>query len=313
MPTNGLHFLGERFEAARHLYNAVREEALRRARRRRESRRYHKARKTRDPERRNGRFAEVRADHRFRLYDLFPLVGELCHGDIGRHLDVCTAQGSAKRACDAVNDWVVGHRGRPRFKSARRGLRSVAGTEHSGIRIRGLPAAEDGVEIDLVQLEMRWKGLRVSVRFRYGWRPTRHGAGHRVKFVRLLRKVHGGQIRLYAQVVCAEQPLEGGAGDATGGWDLGVSTSAWVGDSCTALEPFAPGLADFRRRRALYALGRSCGCCATVGWDLGVSTSARVGESRAALQPGQGREAVGQSPRGHRCASAPRMCMCGAG
>jgi hypothetical protein len=69
-----------------------------------------------------------------------------------------------------------------------------------------------------------------------------------VKFVRLLRKVHGGQIRLYAQVVCAEQPLEGGAGDATGGWDLGVSTSAWVGDSCTALEPFAPGLADFRRR-----------------------------------------------------------------
>ena len=53
----------------------------------------------------------------FGLYDLFPFVGELGHREIGRHLDVGTARGIAKRAYDAVNDWVADHRGRPQFTS----------------------------------------------------------------------------------------------------------------------------------------------------------------------------------------------------
>ena len=139
--TLGLHvddqmraILDEGCTAARHLYNVVLEQAPHRARRRRESRRCHKDRKTRDPERRTAG----------------PRSARSATPSWRQHLDVCTARDSAKRAYDAVNDWRVGHRGRPRFKSARRGLQSLASTQHSGILVRG--PAEDGVEIDLTQL-----------------------------------------------------------------------------------------------------------------------------------------------------------------
>ena len=256
--------LDRRFDAARRLYNAVLSEAMRKAALMRQSRLWTTARRTRDPQQRAALFRQARVTYRFQLFDLFPFVGQCCHAEIGHHLDVTTARGIAQRAYDAVNEWVLGKHGRPRFKSWRRGLRTVAGREHQGIRLV-LPETGDPP----CGLAVRWKGLHLAIRFRHGRRPSRHGDAHRrliahvldhrVKFVRLMRKVHGSEVRFYAQIVAEGKPLPRiVAGEETVGWDLGVSTSAWVGETAAELSPFAPELADRRKvcRRLLRRIDR---------------------------------------------------------
>ncbi len=98
----------------------------------------------------------------FGLHDLFPFVGQLCHREIGRHPDVCTARGIAKGAYDAPRPAAI--------PVPRRGLRSLGGTEDSGILLRGLP--EDGGKIDMAHLEGRWRGLVPPLRLRYGQAAT---------------------------------------------------------------------------------------------------------------------------------------------
>ena len=249
--------LGARFDAATRLYNDVLAECFRRARRMRESRLWTRARRLRaDPQQRAELFQQAREAHGFRLFDLFPFVAGLRAGELGHHLDSNTARGVAVRAFHAVNDWILHRRGRPRFKSRRRGLRSVGGTCYGGIRLAfAAPAGAD----PLTGCEVRWTGLRLHLRFRHGRSAARHSAGHRrviehalghrIKFVRILRKTHGTRVRWYAQLVLQGNPLcRVPAGDEVVGWDLGVSTSAWVGATKAALVPFAPGLRDQRRR-----------------------------------------------------------------
>ena len=125
--------LERRFDAARRLFNSCLAECRNRARRMRESRLWTQACKTADPEQRKALFRQARKECGFRLYDLFPFVASLAHGEIGHHLDTATARGLATRAFAAVDDWGCHGRGKPRCKSRRRGLRSLGGAEHKGI------------------------------------------------------------------------------------------------------------------------------------------------------------------------------------
>lgn len=81
--------LERRFDAARRLYNATLAESLRRAALLRQSRQWTKARRLRrESERRKALLRRARDADRFRRFDLFPFVGELCRGEMGRHLDL---------------------------------------------------------------------------------------------------------------------------------------------------------------------------------------------------------------------------------
>ena len=92
-----------RFDAARRLFPACLAECRNRARRTRESRLWTQACKTADPAQRKALFRQARKEWGFRLYDLFPFVASLAHGEIGHH----------RRQRDRARSGDSGLRGRP--------------------------------------------------------------------------------------------------------------------------------------------------------------------------------------------------------
>lgn len=83
------------------------------------------------------------------------------------HLDVHVAQKLASRAFAAVNAWLLGERGRPRFKAYRQ-LDTVEGkSNHAGIRWR-----TDHVE---------WFGLSLPALISLSDPVIKHGLASRVK------------------------------------------------------------------------------------------------------------------------------------
>lgn len=102
------------------------------------------------------------------------------------HLDVHVAQKLASRAFAAVNRWVPGQRGRPRFKGYRQ-LDTVEGkSNHTGIRWRGG--------------HVEWLGLSLPAILNPRDPVIVHALDCRVKYVRLVRRKLGGQDWYYAQL-----------------------------------------------------------------------------------------------------------------
>ena len=95
--------LERRCDAARRLVNSCLAECRNRARRVRESRLWTQACKTADPAQRKALFRQARKEWGFRLYDLFPFVASLAHGEIGHH----------RRQRDRARSGDSGLRGRP--------------------------------------------------------------------------------------------------------------------------------------------------------------------------------------------------------
>ncbi len=147
--------LAVRFDAARQAYNACLAEGLRRLALLRRSRAYQDAQAlpkgkkgTAAWQARAAAFRRANKQAGFREYDLHAWAAEQISPQwLGEHLDSNTVQKITTWAFQAVRQYALGKRGRPRFKGANQ-LDSVEGkTNRSGIRWR------DGV--------VEWRGLRL--------------------------------------------------------------------------------------------------------------------------------------------------------
>ena len=235
--------LSVRLEAARHLYNAVLGEALRRLNLMRESKAWQAARALPavvegkpNPER-SAAFRAVA--HRFEFHSAsLQKYGQTCRDAcwIGHHLGGHDAQTTSLRAFRAVQQYGFGKRGRPRFKGKGR-LGSIEGKEQCLIRYESNPAPS-----------VHYQGLILPLildgRDKDGWQET--ALHNRVKYVRLLRRDVRGKVRWYAQLILEGVPPTKGRRLAQGvvGLDLGPSTVAVVGQNDAFLEPLCPSIAQ---------------------------------------------------------------------
>ncbi len=235
--------LNARLEAARQMYNACLGEALKRAQLLRERRAYRAACRLPKGEERSVAFHAVRQSAAFSDAALQRYAVRLRRRAFQERLDVHVAQKLASRAFAAVNMWVLGRRGRPRFKGCRQ-LDTVEGkSNHAGIRWR-----EDHVE---------WVGLSLPAVLNPRDPVIVHALDCRVKYVRLVRRKLGGQDRYYAQLVCEGVPYRKPyqrVGEGEVGLDIGPSTIAVVGEGEAWLEPFCEEVV--RKHRLIRRLQR---------------------------------------------------------
>jgi putative transposase len=235
--------LNARLEAARQLYNACLGEALIRARLLLDSRAYRKAQLLPKGEERTASFRDARRSVGFTDAALQRYAVRLRQRAFRDALDVHTAQKLASRAFAAVNAWLLGVRGRPRFKGCRQ-LDTVEGkSNHAGIRWR-----EDHVE---------WLGVSLPAVIDPLDPVIAHTLGCRVKYVRLVRRKMRGRDRFYAQLVCEGTPYRKPRhriGEGEVGLDIGPSTLAVVGEEGAWLAPFCEEVV--RKHRTIRRLQR---------------------------------------------------------
>jgi len=235
--------LNARLEAARQLYNACLGEALIRAQLLLDSQAYRKAQLLPKGEERTASFRDARRSVGFTDAALQRYAVRLRQRAFRDALDVHVTQKLASRAFAAVNAWLLGKRGRPRFKGCRQ-LDTVEGkSNHAGIRWR-----EDHVE---------WLGVRLPAVIDPGDPVIAHTLGCRVKYVRLVRRKMRGRDRFYAQLVCEGTPYRKPRhriGEGEVGLDIGPSTLAVVGEEGAWLAPFCEEVV--RKHRTIRRLQR---------------------------------------------------------
>lgn len=238
-----VHALNVRLETARQVYNACLGEALKRARLLRERRACGKARRLPKGEDRTAAFRAVRRSVEFTDAALQRYAVRLRQQAFRDRLDVHVAQKLASRAFAAVNAWLLGKRGRPRFKGYRQ-LDTVEGkSNHAGIRWR------DGA--------VEWKGLALPAVIDRCDPVIAHALGCRVMYARLVRRKMGRRDRFYVQLICGGTPYrkpKHKIGDGEVGVDIGPSTIAAVGDSEALLLPFCEAVV--RKHRTIRTLQR---------------------------------------------------------
>lgn len=245
-----------RFEAARQIYNACLDEALRRLALMRESKAWRAARKISKKKKKERRDAFDTVVKAFEYTSAsIQKHAEQCRDAcwIGDHLGSHDTQTTSKRAFKAVQQYGFGKKGRPRFKGYNR-LRSVEGKENRVIYLREV----DGVPTIL------WSGLSLPLmldpRDRDSWQAA--ALQCRTKYVRVLRRTVGSTVRWYCQVVKEGKPPSKERHQLSSGvvgLDLGPSTIAIVAQDIAHLETFCAGVEPPAKeiRRLQRAMDRS--------------------------------------------------------
>lgn len=235
--------LNARLEAARQVYNACLGEALKRAGLLKERRTYRQACRLPRGEERTAAFRAARQSVEFTDAALQRYAVRLRQQAFREQLDVHGVQKLASRAFMAVDVWLLGKRGRPRFKGPRQ-MDTVEGkSNHAGIRWR------DGA--------VEWKGLVLHAIIDPRDPVVAHALGCRVKYVRLVRRKLAGGDRFYAQLICeglAYQKPQRRVGEGVVGLDIGPTTIAAVGESKAFLVPFCEEVV--RQHRIIRRLQR---------------------------------------------------------
>jgi len=229
--------LNARFEAARQLYNACLDEALRRLNLLRQSKGFQKARKM--PKTINGKrnkertetFKELNATFGFSEYAIIIYATKIRRSWINNHIDSNTAQKLASRAFKAVQRIAFGQAKRVRFKGKNQ-LKSLEGaTNKTGIRYK----EKTGY--------IEWKGLKLKAVINPNDAVVIHGLSHRIKFCRLVKRIFNQSTRFFVQLALEGEPLQKfKAPDKTVGLDIGPSTIAVVSDNQASLERFCDEL-----------------------------------------------------------------------
>ncbi|HEY7127854.1 MAG TPA: transposase [Ktedonobacterales bacterium] len=256
------------FEAARHLYNALLCEAMKRLHGMWVDPLWQQARTLprSEPQARRAAFSALRQAHGFSEYALHLFATRANTTWIATHLDANTAQTLATRAYRAANRVCIGQARRVRFKSQGRGLESLEGkTNRTGIRFV-LQAPEDGNTGWLV-----WGKERIPALIDWHDPVVCHGLQHRIKYTRLLRRKASSPraqgtsregYRYYAQLALEGVPYQKPkhlVGKELVGLDLGPSTLALVPHQGAArLETFCAELAPniHAKRRLQRKLNR---------------------------------------------------------
>lgn len=152
------------------------------------------------------------------------------------HLDGDTVQVISDRVFDAYMNYKIGKRGKPRFKSYKKGLRSISGKKNNCIMFK------DG--------KVKWKDLLIDVVYD---KKDKHGVqfhalSKKIKYCRIVGKLIKGEIRYYLQLVVEGTPLiKHVYPESTIGIDVGVSTYAVVSDNAAILGPFCAELEDIQK------------------------------------------------------------------
>jgi len=238
-----------RLDAARQVYNATLGESLRRLKLLRESKEYARARVLphRTKAERTARAIAFRQlDIRFRLreYDLHAYATQFGRCWIGQHLDANTIQTVTTRAWNAVRQYQLGVRGRPRFRGKGQ-FDSVEGkTNRQGIRWR------NG--------QVRWgddhhqAALSLRARIPVDDPVVTHALACPIKFVRIVRRTLNGRIRFFVQLVCAGTPYQKSSPPVEPGvigLDPGPRTFGMAGANWGAQVDLITPLAQSRRKR----------------------------------------------------------------
>jgi putative transposase len=235
-----------RFEVARQFYNACLNEALKRAQQMRADPRWPQARAmSRDHPARLTQFRELRDEYRFTERSLMS-HGSACRvSSLREKVSAQEAQVLGRRAYEAVNRWVAGLSGKPRFKSVTRGLHALECKDLLGALRLGV--ANDG------HAALQWrKGFLLPLRLDEGdpchWWAAVHVSAGRLLRCRITRRRIQGRWAFRAQLVLDGIPLQRYVtGNQLIGLDVGPSTIAVVGGQVACKETFCAELADHQR------------------------------------------------------------------
>jgi hypothetical protein len=195
-------------------------------------------------------FRELRERHGFTGRALASVASGFRVGWLREHVFAQEAQVLGARAYDAVNRWVLGQRGRPRFKGKGHGLHSLAGKDLQG----ALRISADGGGL-------QWgRGLVLPFAFDpaspHHWWAAWHVGEGRLRSCRIVRTRIRGRWSFTAQLVLDGVPLRPyEAGEGLVGLDVGPSTVAVVSDTgawketfCAELDERAAELRRLQRR-----------------------------------------------------------------
>ncbi|WP_261487386.1 transposase [Acididesulfobacillus acetoxydans] len=240
--------LNARFEAARRMYNALLGEGMRRLRLMRQSKVYQQARAVSPTDRlrsheRMRLFKQARDTYGFSEYALSRYATQVRHSWLDEHLDAHTVQKLTQRAFGAVSRVAYGKAKKVRFKG-KRGLHSVEGKSQ-------------GSAIKWKDDHVVWSGIRLPmVKETLNDPVIAYGLTHRVKYVRLVRRVINGKDRFCAQLILEGKPYqkpEHTIGTEVVGLDMGPSTLAYVGETQAVLtlfcEPIVRNHQEIRRQQ----------------------------------------------------------------
>lgn len=158
------------------------------------------------------------------------------------HLDGDTVQVMAKRVFDAYSRWRFKGAGKPRFKSWRKGIRSISGKKNVCLSFTK-------------QGKIKWKDLTLDLildqKDKYGVQA--HALSSNIKYCRIIHKTLNGKDRFFVQLACEGLPLlkanhkeQNNALWQEVGIDIGVSSVAAVSNSGAILEPFCPNIPDLK-------------------------------------------------------------------
>lgn len=235
------------FEAAKRLYNAVLQSGLDILDSLRNDPQWEAARrlpnKTKEAAAARGAaFSAVRTKHGFTEYSLQRVATS--HKNAAGFSDRIGSNITQKigtRVFKALDEYLYGARGKPRFKGVKRPLHSIEGKNtaaaprwNSEIRVLSLESGWDirAKKLDLEKDEWRWSALRGKLKYtRVLWRAV--GASRRY-FVQL---VFAGEAPQKASLLARRAPV-----GTQGGLDLGPSTFAWVTSTDAGLERLADGV-----------------------------------------------------------------------
>jgi hypothetical protein len=242
--------LDTRLNAARNLYNACQQEALRRLALMRQSKAWQDARKL--PRKERGKaYRIVKEDFGFTSREI-EKHALACRNAcwIGDHMGSHDTQTISLRAFRAVEQYCYRVRGRPRFKAFNR-LHSIEGKADAVIRYRLDPVPA-----------VHWSGLVLPLmldpRDRRGWQTEALQA--RTKYVRVIRRNINGRNRWFCQLVQEGlAPATHETQQGIVGLDIGPSTIAAVATSDAVLEQFCPTVVEPWKdvRRIQRAMDRS--------------------------------------------------------
>lgn len=235
-----------RFEAARQVYNACLGESLKRAQQMRADPRWALAKTiSRNDPARSTRFRELRDEYRFTERDLMSYGSDCRVSWVREKVFAQEAQVMGRRAYDAVNRWVAGQRGKPRFKSVSRGLHSLEAKDLTGaLRIGQTTDGRAGLQ---------WRRgfvlpFRLDTADPCQWWAALHVAAGRLLRCRIIRTRIHGRWTFRAQLILDGIPFQRyELGRQLVGLDIGPSEIIMVSDHGTFKETFCVELADHRR------------------------------------------------------------------